>query len=300
MGTLFVVATPIGNLEDISARALRTLHEVSLIAAEDTRHSKRLLSHYRIETPTISYHQHNQRARRDRLLNALASGDVALITDAGTPGISDPGANLVSAALAAGYSVSPIPGPSALAAAASASGLVDGPFVFLGFLPRESSKRRSLVVRTAATGFPFIIFESPHRIRATLNELRGVVGDRVAVALRELTKVHEEVLTGSLLSIENGFAENLPRGEIVLVIGGSEDAAATGVDVTDLVRNLRQGGLSASQAAKEAAVMTGLPRSEMYALAREYNGESVRLKREFPPADKNALQNTLRDQECPD
>ncbi|HEX2280197.1 MAG TPA: 16S rRNA (cytidine(1402)-2'-O)-methyltransferase, partial [Thermomicrobiales bacterium] len=159
MGTLYIVATPIGNLNDLSPRAIRVLREVALIAAEDTRHSRRLFTHFDIKTPTVSYHEHNQRSRREFLLEALASGDVALITDAGTPGVSDPGADLVTAALAAGYRVSPIPGASALAAAVSASGLIDGPFLTLGFLPRERGERLRMLARAAAAGFPLVIFE---------------------------------------------------------------------------------------------------------------------------------------------
>src|SRR5215216_4025343 len=170
MGTLYVVATPIGNLEDLSPRAVRVLREVDLIAAEDTRHSRRLLTHFAITTPTVSYHEHNKRKRRELLLEALASGDVALITDAGTPAVSDPGSDLVTAALAAGHRVSPIPGPSALAAAVSASGLTDGPFLTLGFLPRERGERRRLIARAATAGFPLVIFESPRRLGPTLQE----------------------------------------------------------------------------------------------------------------------------------
>ena len=162
MGTLYVVATPIGNLEDFSPRAVRMLREVALIAAEDTRHSRRLLTHFEIKTPVVSYHEHNQRSRREHLLEALASGDVALITDAGTPGISDPGADLVTAALDAGYRVSPIPGASAVAAAVSASGLIDGPFLTLGFLPRERGERLRLVARARHSWLPARHF----RIRA--------------------------------------------------------------------------------------------------------------------------------------
>src|SRR3954453_1792951 len=158
MSTLHVVATPIGNLTDMSPRAVQTLREVRLIAAEDTRHSSRLLAHFEIRTPLISYHQHNQSARRSKILKALDDGDVALISDAGTPAVSDPGADLVAAALAAGHRVSPVPGPSALAAAVSASGLVEGPFVSLGFLPRQSSERHRVVARTAAFGMPVVLF----------------------------------------------------------------------------------------------------------------------------------------------
>ena len=202
MGTLYIVATPIGNLEDLSPRAVRILREVDLIAAEDTRHSRRLLTHFEIKTPTVSYHEHNQRGRRELLLEALESGDVALITDAGTPGVSDPGADLVAAALGAGYRVSPIPGASALAAAVSASGLIDGPFLTLGFLPRERGERVRLIARAATAGFPLVIFESARRLGSTLQELVEILGDRRAVILRELTKIHEEVRSRRVERVE--------------------------------------------------------------------------------------------------
>ena len=201
MGTLYVVATPIGNLEDLSPRAVRVLRDVALIAAEDTRHSRRLLTHFAIDTPTVSYHEHNQRARRHLLLEALKSGDVALITDAGTPAISDPGADLVTTALAAGHRISPIPGASAVAAAVSASGLVEGPFLTLGFLPRERGERLPLVARAATTGFPLVLFESAQRLGRTLQDLVEILGDRPVVMSRELTKIHEEVRASSLSAL---------------------------------------------------------------------------------------------------
>ena len=164
MGTLYVVATPIGNLEDLSPRAVRVLREVALIAAEDTRHSRRLLAHFAIKTPTISYHEHNQRTRRERLLEALAAGDVALITDAGTPAVSDPGADLVTAALDAGYRVSPVPGAVRPGCRRERIGVDRWPFFVLGFLPRERAERLRLVARAATTGVPLVIFESAQRL----------------------------------------------------------------------------------------------------------------------------------------
>jgi 16S rRNA (cytidine1402-2'-O)-methyltransferase len=227
LGTLYLVATPIGNLEDVTARALRVLREVPLIAAEDTRHTGRLLTHFGIETPVISYHAHNERARRERLLAELAGGDLALVSDAGTPGISDPGRDLVAAALAAGHRVSPVPGPSALTAAVAASGLVAGPFLALGFLPRRGPERRTILARAGAAGVPVVLFEAPGRVAATTAELATAWGDRPVALMRELTKRHEEVRLG-------------------------RPAA----------------GLSPSRAAREAAAITGLPRSELYERAR--------------------------------
>jgi 16S rRNA (cytidine1402-2'-O)-methyltransferase len=301
LGTLYIVATPIGNLDDLSPRAVRVLREVDLIAAEDTRHSRRLLTHFEIKTPTVSYHEHNQRSRREFLLEALASGDVALITDAGTPGVSDPGADLVAAALAAGYRVSPIPGASALAAAVSASGLIEGPFLTLGFLPRERGARLRLVARAATAGFPLVIFESAQRIRLTLRELAEILGDRRAVLLRELTKIHEEVRAGTLNALSLWAEEAVPRGEIALVIAAASETTATGGDAKAVVRTLRQSGLGASQTAREAASITGLPRSDLYRMAMNVDVlGSVGLKGELPLPDQDALQDPLGNQECPE
>ena len=301
LGTLYVVATPIGNLEDLSPRAARVLQAVDLIAAEDTRHSRRLLAHFAIETPTVSYHEHNQVSRRRLLLDALASGDVALITDAGTPAVSDPGADLVTAALDAGYRVSPIPGPSAVAAAVSASGLIDGPFLTLGFLPRERGERLRLVARAATAGVPLVMFESAQRIGRTLQELVEILGDRRAVVLRELTKIHEEVRADSLSELRQWAEEAAPRGEIALVVASSPEAAASEADAESVVRMLRQSGLSASQAAREAASITGLPRSELYKLAMDADATgSVGLKGQLALSDQDALQDSLGDQEGPE
>jgi 16S rRNA (cytidine1402-2'-O)-methyltransferase len=301
VGTLFVVATPIGNLEDLSARALRTLRDVSLIAAEDTRHSRKLLSHFGIDTPLISYHEHNQRERRESLLRSLESGDVALITDAGTPAISDPGAGLVAAAHAAGHRVSPIPGPSSLAAAVSASGLIEGPFLSLGFLPRERGPRRTAIGRAAASSLPLVLFESPHRLAATLVDLEAALGDREAVVMRELTKLHEEVRPGTLHRLVR-WAESAPaRGEIVLVVAGATEEAASTQDAESVIVALRRSGLSPSKAAREAAAITGLPRSELYAMARSLDlASSAGLEGELPLPDQDALEKPLRHEERPE
>ncbi|MFN8591404.1 MAG: 16S rRNA (cytidine(1402)-2'-O)-methyltransferase [Thermomicrobiales bacterium] len=300
MGTLFVVATPIGNLSDLSPRAVETMRSVNVIAAEDTRHSRRLLSHFGIETPMVSYHQHNERERRERLLVALDRGDVALISDAGTPGISDPGAVLVAAALDAGHTVSPIPGPSALAAAISASGLIAGPFLTLGFLPRERGPRRTLIAKAVASGFPLVIFESPNRLRDTLAELQSLAGDRLAVVTRELTKIHEEVRKGTVSDLLEWSSRDRPRGEVTLIISGSQPLDSPVEDAATVVTMLRRSGLSPSQTAREAAAITGLPRSEMYRLASlPRDDTSAGLKRQFPLPDENALQDALGDEECP-
>jgi 16S rRNA (cytidine1402-2'-O)-methyltransferase len=277
------------------------MREVALIAAEDTRHSRRLLTHFEIKTPTVSYHEHNQQSRRQLLLEALDAGDVALVTDAGTPGVSDPGADLVTAALAGGYRVSPIPGPSALAAAVSASGLIDGPFLTLGFLPRERGERLRMVARAATTGFPIVIFESARRIEPTLKELMEILGDRQAVILRELTKLHEEVRAGSLSVLRHWVEDGDPRGEITLVIAASPDIATSHDDTEAVVRTLRRSGLSASQTAREAAAITGLPRSALYKLALAVDAPgSIGLKTEFALPNEDALQDPLGNQEGPE
>jgi 16S rRNA (cytidine1402-2'-O)-methyltransferase len=300
LGTLFVVATPIGNLEDLSPRALRTLQDVSVIAAEDTRHSRRLLTHFAISTPLLSYHAHNQRQRQSQLLNALAEGDVALISDAGTPAISDPGVDLVAAALAAGHRVSPIPGPSALAAAVSASGLIDGPFTTLGFLPRERAERNLTIGKAAAGGLPLVIFEAANRLGKTVRQMEAVMGNRRAVVLRELTKMHEEVRAGDLRSILAWIEASPPRGEVVLVVASAPPEATTHVDAQQVVEALRRSGLSASQAAREAAGITGLPRSELYRMALDEGAShSIRLEGELPLPDQDTLQEPLGDEKGP-
>lgn len=269
MGTLFVVATPIGNLEDMTPRAIRILSDVSLIAVEDTRHTGKLLAHFGIDSPMISYHAFNERARRERLLAALAEGDVAVVTDAGTPGISDPGTELVDAALDAGFPVRVVPGPSALAAAASISGLLDGPFVFLGFLPRQATERALHLGRAAATAFGLVLFESPNRLAATLKEFSPLfLGRRFAVA-RELSKLHEEVRRGVFDAGDDydAFEEN--RGEIVIVIEPERRPSGDTENPDDVLDGLLAAGLKPSDAAREAARMTGRPRSELYGRAME-------------------------------
>lgn len=301
MGTLYVVATPIGNLEDISARALRVLGEVPVIAAEDTRHSRKLLNHFGITTPLISYHAHNQRQREAQLLTRLAEGDVALITDAGTPAISDPGVGLVRAALAAGHTVSPVPGPSSLAAGVSVSGLIDGPFVTLGFLPRDAAPRQRVLGRAGATGWPLVIFESALRLAATLRDLATALGNRDAVVLRELTKVHEEVRPGVLVDLAAWAETETVRGEVVLIVGGNQTGESRTDEAAEVVAALRRAGLSPSKAAREAASITGLPRAELYALAmRPPGAASVRLEGELPLPHEDALQEPLSDQESPE
>lgn len=224
MGTLYLVATPIGNLEDISARALRILREAALVAAEDTRHTQKLLNHFGIAAQTISYHEHNKLKQIDRLLTALQSGDVALVSDAGTPALNDPGYELVQAVLAAGFNVSPVPGASAPLAALVASGLPTENFLYLGYLPRHSRERRQLLEQVRTLPYTLIFLETPHRLLAGLADLLAVLGDRPAAAARELTKLHEQFVRASLAELLAHFQHTAPRGEFTLVVGGCPPA----------------------------------------------------------------------------
>ena len=271
MGQLFIVATPIGNLEDMTPRAVSVLRNVALIAAEDTRHSARLLRAYDIDTPVISYHQHNEHKRIERLLDALAAGDVALITDAGTPAVSDPGAVLVRAAREAGHAVVPIPGASALITAVSASGLVDGPFLFQGFLPRAGDERRAAMGRAMQAGVPLVLFESPNRLVSTLNDLAQFLGIRPAVVARELTKLHEDIRLGTLGELADLYGGRDVKGEVVIVVGTNMDAdapLAQDEEITALAERLIADGLKPSRAARELAKITGMSGTEAYDLVR--------------------------------
>ena len=277
MGTLYLVATPIGNLEDISLRALRVLREVALIAAEDTRHSRKLLTHYEITTPTISYHEHSPQARREFLLAALAQGDIALISDAGTPALSDPGQDLVCEAIAAGYPVVPIPGPAAAISALIASGLPTGTFIFLGFLPRRAADRRAALERVRSEPHTLIFYEAPHRLLACLDDLLVVLGDRQIAAARELTKLHEQWLRGPISAVRARFSgEIAPRGEFTLVIAGASPTETPGeierpedrdAAIQARLRALLAAGLRTRAAAAQIAAEFGLPKREAYALA---------------------------------
>jgi 16S rRNA (cytidine1402-2'-O)-methyltransferase len=273
MGTLYVVATPIGNLQDLTPRAIETLHSVSLIAAEDTRHSRTLLKAHGIATRMISYHHHNRSQRESQLLRELKTGDVALISDAGTPGIADPGREIVEAARRAGHRVVPVPGASSLVAAVSASGLVEGPFIFLGFLTRRGEERRAELGKASASGWPLVLFESPVRLAATLADLYAVVDDREATVARELTKLHEELVTDGLRALSDRYAGQEVRGEIVIVVGPAAAGEASGTDARALVRRLLGDGIKPSKAAREVAAIAGIPGDEAYALVREVSAE---------------------------
>lgn len=269
MGTLYLVATPLGNLEDLSPRAIRTLREASLVAAEDTRHSQKLLNHFGIETPITSYFEHNKLTKLEVILRALERGDVALISDAGTPAINDPGYELVRAAIQAGHPVSPVPGPSAPIAALAASGLPTDSFLYLGYLPRKSSERREKLASVASLPYTLIIFETPHRLVESLQDILSVLGDRPISACRELTKLYEQFVRGGVSQVLTHFTENEPRGEFVLVIEGQ-----TGVGISrwseEQVRQeitIRiKAGHKAKQISNELSLVSGWQSKEVYSL----------------------------------
>ena len=277
MGTLFLVATPIGNLEDLSPRALRILKAVRLIAAEDTRVTRKLLAHFGVHTPLTSYYEHNKLTKLDTILSALGEGDVALVSDAGTPALNDPGYELVHAALETGHAVSPIPGPSAPLAALVASGLPTDAFLFLGYLPRKSSERRALLERVAGHPYTLIFLEAPHRLEEALADLQGVLGDREIAVGRELTKAHEEIWRGSLLEAEEHFQKQKPRGEFTLVIAGNTRERAARWSEEHLISALLAGtreGRSITRLSGQLAAESGWARREIYKLATLIKGNT--------------------------
>lgn len=269
VGTLFLVATPIGNLEDITARALRVLREVDLIAAEDTRVTRKLLAHFDIHTPLSAYHAHSTIGRQEALLERLRAGaSVALVSDAGTPCISDPGAELVAQAIAAGARVEPIPGPSAVLHALIASGLPTGRFVFEGFLPRTKPDFRERVHQLAREERTTVLFEAPPRLVETLRALALACGEeRPAAVGRELTKKFEEFVRGSLAELLLHFKETAPRGECVIVLGGASPAVEQAPDADALLGAALAQGLSPKDAARSVADATGLAKNALYARA---------------------------------
>jgi 16S rRNA (cytidine1402-2'-O)-methyltransferase len=267
-GTLFVVATPLGHLEDITLRALRLLGEVSLVACEDTRRTGKLLRAHGISTPTTSYFEHNERSKGARILEALRAGrDVALVSDAGTPAISDPGYRLVRDARAGGIEVVPVPGPSAATAALSVSGLPSDRFLFVGFLPARAAARRKALEALAAERPTLVLFESPLRVIESLSDMLAALGDREAFLCREATKAHEEYRRATLSALlEQLSARDAVKGEIVLVVAGAPAPAASAEDPAALYERLAAAGLTRREAVKEAARRLGRPAREVYAL----------------------------------
>ena len=263
MPTLYVVATPIGNLEDVSIRALRVLSEVPLVAAEDTRKTRRLFKAYGIRTRLTSYHEHSRHPKLHYLLNHLNQDDLALVSEAGMPGISDPGYELVAAAARSGIPIVPIPGPSALTTALAVSGLPTDEFLYLGFLPRRKGQRRQLLQQVATEARTIVAFEAPHRLTAALQDVLDVFGERRIAVCRELTKVHEEVFRGTVSEALEHFRE--PIGEFTLVIEGSPggEGGLTPAAEEEL-RRLHEEGFSAKDAVSQVARATGVSRRELY------------------------------------
>ena len=279
-GTLFVVATPIGNLEDITLRALRVLREADLIACEDTRHTRKLLAHYQITTPTSSYHEHNEQQRTGWLMERLEAGtDIALVSDAGTPSISDPGYRLVRAALECGVRVSPIPGACAIISALSISGRPTDSFAFLGFLPGRRAARRNRLRALRSESRTLLFFESPLRLASTLSDIDEILDSREVTVAREMTKVHEQLVTGTAAELASLFRSRRPKGESVVVVEkSSPEAAAESVSDRELdlrFEGLVDQGLSRKDAIKQLAKELASPKRELY----------LRLLREKEPVD---------------
>lgn len=269
MGILFLVGTPIGNLEDITLRALRILREVSLIAAEDTRTTGRLLQHHEIDTPLISFHEYSDEGRISELVQRLVHGDVALVSDAGMPGLSDPGYRLVQAALEAGVTVSPIPGPSAVVAALVSSGLPSDSFLFLGFLPRQQKARRDTLAGVSQQTMTLVAYEAPHRLRALLQDVLNVLGDRQVVVARELTKLYEEIWRSPASEALAHFEEDSVRGEITVVIAGAsqEDLLWDEDRVRREMEEQLAQGVRRKKAAASVAGQSGWRAREVYDLS---------------------------------
>ena len=271
MNRLYLVATPIGNLEDLTFRAVRILTEVSLIATEDTRTSRVLLNHYQIETPLTPYHDHNKKNKTRKLLDHLEKNDLALISDAGTPAINDHGFVLVQAALREGHQVIPIPGPSAPIAALSVSGLPTDRYLYLGYLPRKSIARLELLDQIKDFPWTLVCLETPHRLLDSLQDCQSVLGNREITVARELTKLHEEHIRGPISLAREHFQEHAPKGEITLVLAGKDpdEIWSEARLMEEIKRGLINEDLSPSQLAKDLAARSGWPRSTIYDLMQD-------------------------------
>ncbi len=266
--TLYIVATPIGNLEDITLRALRVLKEADLIACEDTRQTRKLLDHFGISKPVTSYHDHNETARTEELIRRLEQGEnIALVSDAGTPLISDPGYRLVTAAIAAGITVVPIPGPSAVMGALAAAGLGTDSFRFCGFLPPKTSQRQKIFEEWKRETCTLVFYEAPHRILETLEDIAAVMHDRPVVIARELTKLHEEFLRGTASELHATLsARPSVKGEITLLIGKADHVEQDDTPIEDAIRALESSGVPRMDAIKQVAKARGLSKREVYKL----------------------------------
>ncbi|HEV8336428.1 MAG TPA: 16S rRNA (cytidine(1402)-2'-O)-methyltransferase [Candidatus Polarisedimenticolia bacterium] len=274
LGTLYLVATPIGNLEDITLRALRILRDVPLIACEDTRQTRKLLNHHSLRTRTVPFHRFNEARTVPALLQKLRSGqDVALVTDGGTPSVSDPGVSLARAAREAGIRVVPVPGPSAPLAALVASGLPAERFSFFGFLPHRSGERRRLLESLRGRQETLIFFDSPRRVGSSLKEMTEIFGDRPASIGREMTKIHEEFLAGSLGDLAERLRQSAVRGEVTVVVGGAPSPRPRHAPVEvlrgEVSREMKKEGSSRRDAIRAVALRLGVPRREVYRAFRE-------------------------------
>ena len=270
-GTLYVVGTPIGNLEDLSLRAARVLREVPLVAAEDTRVARRLLTHLGARPRLLSYNEHNRQERLPRLLRELGQGDVALVSDAGMPGISDPGRELVAAAAEQGIKVESVPGPSAVTTALAVSGLPADSFLFLGFLPRSRRERRDTLRHASLSPTTVVLFEAPHRLRATLEDIVAIFGNRPLAVCRELTKLYEEIYRGTAGEALEHF--DSPRGEFVLVLAGNQHPFATepaapqdDQEIRQFMQDRRLEGARSRDAVSDASELFGIPKNKAYSL----------------------------------
>ena len=273
MGTLYLVATPIGNLEDMSPRAVRVLREATLIAAEDTRHTGKLLKHFEIKTPITSYFEHNKLNKLDFILDKLATGDVALVSDAGTPAVNDPGYELVNAALASNFDVKPVPGPSAPIAALTASGLPTDSFLYLGYLPHKTSDRHKFIGQVANLSYTLIFLESPYRVVEALEDILSILGDRQICVAREMTKMFEEYWRGKVSGAVAHFKSQPARGEFTLVIEGKtkeEGGKWTEEKLLKAIEKDMENGKSAKDISSELAMQSGWSKKEIYALVNQY------------------------------
>lgn len=272
MGTLYLVATPIGNLEDLSPRAVRILRESILIAAEDTRHTGTLLKHFNIETPLTSYWEHNKLNKLDFILEKLSQGNVALVSDAGTPAINDPGYELVQAALASNFDVRPVPGPSAPITALAVSGLPTDSFLYLGYLPHKSSERHNRLNQVIEQPYTLIFFETPHRITDSLEDILSTLGNRRICVAREMTKLYEEYWRGDVSGAIERFKSKEPRGEFTLVIEGKKKEERIVWSEEELLKAIKEeikAGKPAKEISAELAEQSGWSKKEIYALVNQ-------------------------------
>ena len=277
MGTLYLVATPIGNLEDMSPRAIRVLREASLIAAEDTRHTGKLLKHFGIETPLTSYFEHNKLDKLDFILDKLSHGDVALVSDAGMPAINDPGYELVKAALASGFDVLPVPGPSAPISALAVSGLPADAFLYLGYLPHKATERQKFIERISHSPYTLIFLESPYRIVESLEDILSILGDRKICVAREMTKMFEEYWRGTVSGAVEYFKSQPARGEFTLVVEGKtkdEREVWTEEQVLKAIKKELKGDKSAKDISAGLAVQSGWSKKDVYRLVNQKGEEN--------------------------